>query len=190
MRIQLITAALALLASGCNSTYYSHKFLPAPIEAPSAVEGDASSQARVLVTVIGIRRADSSAGEPVQVEARLQVENLGSTPALLEVQGLSLRDSALTEFDPARVSPEPAPIAQGESALYDVRFPLPEGLKFGDLKLQGLSLSWSLGFGSRSVTTGVTFERYQNTHPSTSASVHFHYGRYGRPISHPRPTPY
>ena len=70
MRIQLITAALALLASSCSSTYYSHKFLPAPIEAPSAVAGDASSQARVLVTVIGIRRANRSAGEPVMLRKR------------------------------------------------------------------------------------------------------------------------
>lgn len=192
MKHLLLALGIALLSSSCTSTYYTHRFLPAPIEAPSAIEGDPSSQARVLLTVVGIRRADKQSGRPVQVEVRMQVENLGSTPARLEVEGLALRDSDLTAFDTAVVVPAvPEPIANGESAVYEIAFPLPAGVAFSDLELRGLHVSWVISFGERRVTTGVSFERLQPMNTGAYGSMQFHYGRYGPRYPHrPRPTPY
>ena len=191
MKTLVSIAAVALLGTSCGSTWYSHKFLPAPIEAPVQIEDDDSAQARVLVTVMGIRRADKQAGTPIQVEARMQVENLGSTPALLVVEGLALRASDLTEFDTAVVTPpQPEALAQGEQALYEIAFPIPPDKEFGDIELRGLHLSWELSFGDRTVTTGVTFERREQMSPSASGSMNVHYGRYRGRYSTPRPTPY
>jgi len=160
MKNLLSTLAAAALASSCGSTWYAHRFVPAPLEAQVGVDGDSSAQARTLVTIRGIRRASASAGRPAQVEVRLRLENLGSTPAVLDLSDLSLVTSDLESFGPAVVEPPTAdPVAAGEYAIWDVSFPLPAGRSLGELDLQGVNLKWSVRFGDVRVTTGATFQR-------------------------------
>lgn len=155
MRTIALLAALAL-NTGC-STYYEHRFAPAPVEVDLFVDGEAQSQARGLVTVHGIRRPADGRG--AVVEARLRLENLGSNPVQLLPETLVLVSADLREMGSAQVSPPPEPIAQGEMGTYAVEFELPEGNTPDDYDLQGLNLKWEVDFGARRVLTGITFER-------------------------------
>jgi hypothetical protein len=160
MRSLLPVLALLLLTPGCASTWHPHSFLPAPLEVPVGIEGEASAQASVLLTVQGIRRADREAGTPTQVELLLQLENLGETAARLDLEQLSLVTSDLVAFGAARVDPPRVePLARDERVLFAVSFPLPPGKQLDDLDLRGLHLRWVVEFGDRRVTTGVTFDR-------------------------------
>ena len=51
------------------------------------------------------------------------------------------------------------PIGPGESAVYDLAFPLPAGKRAYDLNLRGLNLRWTIAFGEHKVRTGVNFQR-------------------------------
>ena len=158
MKTPLAALTLLLLAAGCASTWHPHSFLPAPLEVPVGIEGEA--QASVLLTVLGIRRASTGAGTPTQVEVLLQVENLSETVVYLERGSLSLVTSDLVAFSAPRVEPATsAPLARGEQALFEVSFPLPPGEQLDDLDLRGIHLKWTLDFEGRRVTTGVTFDR-------------------------------
>ena len=155
MRNALLLAALALTA-GC-STYYEHRFAPAPVEVELAVDGEPQSQARALVTVHGIRRPADGRG--AVVEARLRLENLGADPVELVAETLVLLSADLQEMGSARIEPRPEPIAQGGTGTYAIEFELPAGRTPQDYDLQGMNLKWEVDFGVRRVLTGITFER-------------------------------
>jgi len=160
MKRLLQVCALLALASGCASTWYPHAFEPAPLEVAVGIEGEAAAQASVLLTVRGIRRADREAGTPVQVEVLLRLENLGETPALLDLGELSLETLSREVFGAPLVDPPVAePLARGEQAQFAASFPLPADREFAELDLSGMLLHWVVEFGDRRVTTEVTFER-------------------------------
>lgn len=174
MKHLLPLLALLLFTQGCASTWHPHNFLPAPLEVPVGIEGEAAAQASVLLTVQGIRRADRKAGTPTQVEVLLLLENLGETAAWLDLEQLSLVTSDLVAFGSPRVDPPQAELlSRGEQALFAVSFPLPAGKQLDDLDLRGIHLKWVVVFGDREVTTGVTFDRRQRA---------WVYGAYGSPF--------
>ena len=178
MRITQLSASLALalvLLTGC-ATYYDHRFAPAPIEVELFVgERQPEAQARALVTVLGIRRPADGRG--ALVEARLRIENIGSTPVALVPDTLSLVAADLRELGTPSVAPWPEPIAQGSSGLYDIDFELKAGRTPGDYDLQGLNLKFEVDFGDQRVQTGITFERTSLAYPS-DPRVSFGFGYY------------
>ena len=155
----LRSALLAGLACSACSTYYSHTFYPAPLEVRQQVEGDTDSQARVLVTVIGIRKPNSSERTEARVEVRLRLENLGANSALLLPGSLSLVAADLRAFGEPVVRPDLAPVPQGGAAVYEIFFPLAEGSSPKNYDLAGLNLGWAVDFGDQIVQTGVSYAR-------------------------------
>lgn len=166
-------ALLAVLMCSACSTYYNHTFLPAPLEVQQQVDGDPDSQARALVTIVGIRKPDSKAGTGARFELRMRLQNLGAKPVQLDLDTMSLVSADLVNFGQADARPAPEPIAAGDEAVYDIAFALPDGHSPNDYNLAGVNLGWTVDFGEQRVTTGVTFERYvsSNSEPRVSVGV-------------------
>ena len=174
MRNALIALAL-LLAPAC-STYYDHRFTPAPVDVDlSRDQADVDARARGLVTVVGIRKPDDGRGAVVEV--RLRVENLGAQPVELVPDSLVLVSADLREMGQATVVPDPAPIAQGEQGTYQVEFELPSGKTLRDYDLQGLNLKFEVDYGDQRVMHGITFDRYGGLYPR-EPRVSFGFGYY------------
>ena len=171
-RATAASSVLLLVLSSCASTYYDHRFLPAPLEVQVGVDGDPQSQARTLLTVIGIRRPDRRSGLPAQVEVRLRIDNLGRNPALLDEDSLSVVAADLRTLGVPTVTPRPEPIPHNGSATYDLVFRLPPGATPKSYDLTGLNIGYTVDFGEQRVTTGVTFERYvQSASPRAHMSI-------------------
>ena len=150
----VLLASLMSLSSCSTSRWYDASFAPAPLETEIRAQADAGSQVRALVTILGIARKTG------EVEVRLRLENLGTSPAVLIVQSLELVSADLEMFGPARIEPhEDRVVASGESLSVDASFPPPANKKIGDVNLRGLNLRWTLEFNGNKVTTGATFQR-------------------------------
>lgn len=162
MRTASIALAL-LLTTGC-STYYDHRFTPAPVDVDLSLDqAGVDARARGLVTVVGIRKPDDGRGAVVEV--RLRVENLGSQPVELVADSLALVSADLREMGRPAVAPEPAPIGQGEQGTYQVEFELPDGKTPRDYDLQGLNLKFEVDYGDQRVMHGITFDRFGEPYP-------------------------
>jgi hypothetical protein len=155
------TAFLALFTSCESSRWYEHRFQPAPLESEVATQAIPGAQVRALVTVIGIERGKDGLKDRALV--RMRLENIGSVPAKLAPDSLSLLTADLRPFGAASVEPpEPKDLAPGSNATVDCVFPLPEGPGVKgpyDLDLSGLNLRFTVVFGEKKVTTGMTFQR-------------------------------
>lgn len=155
-----VSAAALALAAGCQSTYYGAQFLPATHEVPVIVPDVADAKARCLVSVRGVKRADTKAGTPEQVEVRMRIENLGQVPCTLEQHSMQLLTGDLEPFGAAQVTSSDAPvIAPGATANYELYFPMPNGKKSDNVNFKSLNLRWTLDFDGKAMTNGVTFER-------------------------------
>jgi hypothetical protein len=157
---------LLVLLGGCTSPrFYDQRFQPAPLEVEVGTQAVAGSQVRSLVTVIGIERPGEGYGARAVV--RMRLENLGTTPTKLETETLSLVSADLFLFGPAEVVGSEPPgardgeIAPGQSATYDLVFPMPDGKKVSGIDLSGLNLRFTLRFGEHPATAGATFRRLE-----------------------------
>ncbi len=103
--------------------------------------------ARALTTVIEGRRAgDSTSGEP-EMHVRIMIENRGDAPVRLAEDGMKLIGSGLEQFGAPRVEPAPGEeIPPAQSRTYELHFPYPAGMDLSAPELQGLNLSWSIGY--------------------------------------------
>jgi hypothetical protein len=156
-------AALAIpsaLSAGCASTYYSARFGPATSEAMVSPPQKPEAAARVLVSVIGVRKPDSKSGTPAEAELRMRMENLGRVPVRPEEHSLELLSGALEPFGTARiVSQDPPVVAPGAASTFDLFFPMPGRKSPEEVDLRSLNLRFTLDFDGQPVTTGINFER-------------------------------
>ena len=149
---------LACLSSCASSHWYEHRFVPAPMEAEVTTQVVAGAQVRALVTVVGIERGKKGAGDRVIV--RMRLENMGSVPAKLAADSLSMVSADLKAFAPGTVEPaETKAVGPGTDSTVDCAFSFPEGKGPYDFDLSGLNLRFSVAFGDQKVTTGMTFQR-------------------------------
>jgi hypothetical protein len=158
VRVAAGSFLLACFAACQASGWYEHRFQPAPLESEVRSEAAPGSQVRALVTVLGIERGRDGAKDRALV--RMRLENIGSVPAQLEADSLSLVSADLKAFGPATVEPPPSQeIGQGQNATFDCGFPLPEGKGPYELDLSGINLRFTVIFVDKKVTTGMTFQR-------------------------------
>ena len=154
----LLGGTALLLLGACQSPWYAARFVPSPLEVQLAAEGEPSAQARALLTVVGIRRAEK--GEPARVIVRLRLDNMGASTLALVPEGFDCVTGDLVSLGAPRLDQGPGEaMASGESRTWTASFPMPEGRTPEDLDWRGLNLKWTVAFGERRVTTGVTFDR-------------------------------
>jgi hypothetical protein len=154
-----LVALLLLVCSACRSTWYDLSYAPVPQEARVADAGIPGSQVRALVSINGVRRAKGD--DPVRVEGRLRVENLGSTQATLQREGLELVTADLQGVFAGSIQPEDQrTLDPGETRVFDLRFPLPDRRTPDDYNFEGVAIKWAIDFGGGvGVPTSASFQR-------------------------------
>ncbi len=170
----LLTASLA---AGCQSAYYPVRYVPLPLEAQVQSASDAQLSGRVLVTVLGVRRADEATGRAAGAELRVRVENLGARPFALEPGDFRLLSADLRPFaEPTVTPPEPQFVEADGSATLDLFFAFPDEESVEQYAMDSLNLRWTvLVEGGERLTAAATFERvygpYDGSSWSTSVGV-------------------
>ncbi|MHC4447723.1 MAG: hypothetical protein ACYSXF_08100 [Planctomycetota bacterium] len=170
--------ALALvILGGCASTY-DQRYLYEPrlvdVEAPVPGQADATP-VRTLVTVAGVRRADSQADLPASVEIRLRIENAGPAAVSFDPETLALFSADFTQFPAPITRPaERVEIPPGQAATIEVFFPFPDGRYPGDLDLGGLNLRWALLIDGQPVSCSTTFNRRRYLYPRFGWGIGYH----------------
>ncbi|MEE9211563.1 MAG: hypothetical protein V3U29_02815 [Phycisphaeraceae bacterium] len=161
------------VAAGCSAYHSGYYYAPKPADLFVAAAADETpGTAHLLVSVIGVRRADKKAGEPASVEVRMRVVNTGERPVSLEPGSLELVSGDLERFDTPRVEPAAGlSVAPGETGLVTALFDFPEGKRPRDVDLDTLSLNWTLRLGDEPVRGTTTF---------TQRYPYYHHGYYHR----------
>jgi hypothetical protein len=146
-----------VLTPGCQtSPWYDARYFPAPLEQEVHADAVPGSQMRTLATVLGIARADPKAGRPKQVQVRLRLENLGTVPARLVEEDLSLVSADLVPFEKAQLVPrDDLSIPVGQARQFDVAFPIDER----ELDWNSLTMRLTVMFQDKRVTSSLAFMR-------------------------------
>jgi hypothetical protein len=137
------------LATGCSSIA-SLRYAP-PIQ--DVELRDAAPEARVVVAWRGARERD----ETPELRFRIRLESLGSSTFTLQAADFELLDAALVPFGPARAETLPLTVAPGQTATFDLAFPVPAGKEPRELDLSAVSLHARFQEGRWSSST--TFQR-------------------------------
>jgi hypothetical protein len=176
----LLPFVFLALAAGCTSTWHDVRFVPSPLEVGVTAAGEPRAEARALLAVRGVRRADASEQRPAEVELQFRLENVGEVPLALDTQGFDLVTADLISFRAPQIEPSAVlEVAPGAQQLWTLRFPTPEGLEADDLDWSGLNLRFRVRFGERAVITGVTFDRLVLPSPG------YYYDPYWGPYPYP-----
>ncbi len=174
-------AGAAALAAGCS--VYDHRFdyQPGPLDVAAPVPGAADQQpVRVLVSVMGVRRAGSDVEMAATVEVRLRIENFSDADVLIDPATFALFSADLQQFPAGHSVPaEPLQLLPRQSAVITTYFPFPEGKVPGPYDLNGLNVRWTLYVGDRPVTSSASFSRlpeaYYDRYPARIGVGYYRY---------------
>ncbi len=145
--------------AGCSVYKSSYSYQPRPLEAQIEVEEEVV--ARVLLSVVGIRRVDKDAGFPQEIEIRVRIENRSSSELTFLTEDLLLVSADLVPFLSPRFGENQGRVIPAkENRTLTFYFGFPEREK-GERKpdLDGLNLNWAVACRSKKVTVSSTFER-------------------------------
>ena len=156
--------ATLLLSAGCAPQPYvtGYTFYPQPetIEVAHRAGGAVQTPATVLVTVLGVRRADPSRQLPYSVAVRLRIENNGPGQVALDPRTLELVTGTLRHFPPPLTRPDrPVLLSPGQRQDIDASFPLPDNAQPGDFNLNHLRLKWRIDIDGHPVAQAAFFDR-------------------------------
>ncbi len=188
MKNLLRVVVLAVIAPGCAS-YEAWRFGPSPQDHEILVGKDPSVLiVRAQVAVHGLEKVSNDA---FQIRWGLRVQNQTAQTIELALDSFELVDADLLSFEPVAVRREtPGPglvIGPKETALFEVVFPLPPGVRPEDLDLSGLNLRFGVIHEGRVLTANAHFERLERAYyydpwydpwygPYWHSSVGFHVG--------------
>jgi hypothetical protein len=153
----LVALVLAGLSACTTSPWYPLAFAPAPVEVAAAASTVPGSQARVLVSILGVARAEEA--EPDRVLVRVRLENLGTVAADVPGDELQLLSADLAPFGKARVVAPALHVDPGQDGTLDASFPFPDGRTAETIDWSGLNLRIAVDFAGARVTTGASFSR-------------------------------
>jgi hypothetical protein len=183
--------APALLLCACQTYDSRFAFEPAPHGTTVTRKDNDEAAARVLASVVGVRRADSDTQRPREIETRVRVENVGQEPITFDPQSLVLVTADLVELQPTLVEPPSIPeIPPGGDATVTAYFPVPGGGGSYDARtLAGLDMRWHLRIGARPVSGNSQFRMRADAYYAS----YYYYpypSYYGYPYHHPWHYPY
>ena len=161
-------AALTLLAA-CGTYRPGYRYGPGPVVATT------ESRARVLASVVGLRRASQDV--PESVEVRLRVEAPEDRAVTLDRAALRAVSADLQELPLVAFSPQgDESVSPGTAKQWTAWFGLPEG-DADAVDLNGLDVRWRLRTGPQSVAEGhAKFERDALEAPYPLYSPYGHWG--------------
>lgn len=177
-RRRIFAAVMLVWCSGLSacSTYhagYYYEPRPAMITLDRDLERP-NEQARVLATVIGVRRADDEAVLPESIEVRMRIDNATSTTLSYDLSAFTLVAADMTEFsNPILRPPATWTVAPQDSVVFDAYFEFPDDRTRRDVDLSGLTLRWSGRFDQDLVEGSVPFQRLREYYP-----YHRYHGHY------------
>jgi len=176
---RLLLALLLPGLSACTtSPWYPLEFAPAPVEVALAANAVPGSQARVLVSVLGVARAHEA--QPDLVQVRVRLENLGTVAVDASEDDLSLLSADLLPFGKPYVVPAKLHLEPGQSGSLDASFPFPAGRTADTINWNGLNLRLAVEFAGTRVTTGASFSRVVMVYTTDpNVTVGFGVGYYG-----------
>ncbi len=159
--IPLVGLLLSIFSSGCSVYESGFRFAPHPgiVEIPStqSAQGPAVSTS---VSVIGVRKDDSTDHLPASVEVRLRFDNNGLQPVTFNPHTLQLLNGELLKFPPPILdSHDSINLNSQESAVVSAYFPFPPGKGADDTDLDSLQLRWNVTVEGRTVGESVNFRR-------------------------------
>ncbi len=177
----LLAVALGpLLLVGCGTYRSGFEYQPRPASRqipPDAAEPDA----RVLASVIGIRRDARDVPHANTIEVRLRVEATGERPVELLPESLSLVSADLKLLGAPTVEPgDPPAVEPGDRQLVTAYFPIadePETDGGGELDVAGLNLRFAVMVGRQRHVQSISFElreREYREYPRYHIGVGYH----------------
>ncbi len=156
MTRSLPLALLAVLAAACSTYDLRYRYQPRPQEVE--VQAADRTAARVLVSVLGIRKAGIE-DLPAGAELRILVENPGPEPLRPAWTEARLLAADLEAFDAPRLLEGGGEVPPRSETLARLLFPFLPGLERSDLDLDGLHLRLPLEAGGEEILATATFTR-------------------------------
>ena len=155
-----LAGLLLVAASAACASTPSLELVPEVQDADLRGE-DGGLEARVVQAWLGLAEPESG----LELIFRARVENPGPTPFTLVPAEFELLDGALVSFGLARIEALPVLVEPGDSATFDLVFPLPPGAGLASYELSTLTLSSRLQGGRWNWTK--SFTRVEpHPHPS------------------------
>lgn len=153
-------AAMAMAATlgGCASAVTFHSYAPRP---GTVVVGDAATpgdSARVLASIVAVRREDPKAGKPATVEVRMIVRNTGEGAVSLDPNAMRLVSADLLSFGAPTPPAQPSVnVSPGQESALTLYFPTPGEMRLEQFDLDSLTLTWTMRLGDRPHPCAVQF---------------------------------
>ncbi len=170
--LRLLPLAAALLLPACASPGYRGLWQPKPLEL-TVSDANGAPAALFSAAVLGRWRGEPDDGE---IHVRLRVDNVGTAPVGVPLEGVKLLSGDLQPFGPARlVGGQMGEVAPRSIGWIDVGFSPPAE----DPDLRGLQLRWVLVLGGHELPGSATFQRVDPVHyyyPSVHVGYGFHSG--------------
>lgn len=155
----LLLALLSTCLAAC-STFHDVRFAPTPQEVLIVDSEVSGLLGRALLTVRGVRRADSEGNRPAQVEVLMRLENSGTVPFALDAGSLQVSTGDLVTLPAGELVPQvPEPVAPNGAGEVTAAFPLPAGRSFSDLDWSGLNLRFAVRYAEHRKVLSASFER-------------------------------
>jgi len=188
----LFVLGLALCSVACQSSTYRMRYSPSIAEVLLTENPDQPELARVLASVPGAVRAGEERDGDFEMQLRLRIENRSDEEIRLDMSEWLLVDADLDTYGPGRVfegieADAPVVVTAGESAQFDLRFPLPSGVRHPrTMNLDGLNLRGVLYLGDGTWPLGMSFSReplvlYADPYYGRGYYGAGYYGAYGYP---------
>jgi len=160
----VLFGALFLISAGCASRSSPYvegfRYAPEPALAVMLKQGTQTPSLSVMVSVIGLRQADSDNRLPPAIEVRMRFENNGQAPITFDPHSASLVTGALQSFDqPDARPPAPLQIAPGQTQTQTLFFPFPPGSAPRTMALDSLRLRWQVQIDGQPYLQTAYFER-------------------------------
>jgi hypothetical protein len=152
---------LPVVLAGCSTYVSDYRYAPAMTTAQVRMQGGNSVPSlSAIISLGGVRRADSESGIPSSVEVRIRLENTGVEPATLDPAGLELIPASLEAFDPAiTVPPGVITVPPGQSQTITAYFPFQRGKSYDTMNLDTLRVKLGAKIGAQTIPMSVVFTR-------------------------------
>lgn len=165
MRLHTFLLLPLLCGMGCSSGSRSpyapgFRYAPEPALVDVFRRGTKAPPLSVMVSVIGVRRADEDRRVPPSIEIRVRLENNGPARVSFDPATLQLVTGTLQPFLPPMVRPPTMiDLAAGQTQTINAQFPFPPGANYRNTNIDALRLRWQVRVDNQLVPQTALFER-------------------------------